>query len=103
MRTSYNGYVRIILIESPYICYMMAECHEVLWLYNEVMIIPANSARHVAGWLSGSRAPCTHLAVWACADTRARTHKGAGGSEGARAQVDRAAQVRISGGRAHRP
>ena len=50
----------------------------------------------------GSRAPCTHLVVRACADTRARTHKGAGGSEGARARVDRAAQVRISGGRAHR-
>ena len=29
------------------------------------------------------------------------THKGAGGSEGARARVDRAAQVRMSGGCAH--
>ena len=50
----------------------------------------------------GSREPCTHLVVRACADTPARTHKGAGGSEGARARVDRAAQVRMSGGRAHR-
>ena len=33
----------------------------------------------------------------ACADTRARTNKGAGGSEGARARVDMAAQVAISG------
>ena len=49
----------------------------------------------------GSRAPCPRLVVRACADTRARTNKGAGGSEGARARVDRAAQVAISGGRAH--
>ena len=31
---------------------MMTECHEVLLLYDEVMRIPANSARHVAGWLA---------------------------------------------------
>ena len=48
----------------------------------------------------GSRAPCPRLVVRACADTRARTDKGAGGSEGARARVDRAAQVAISGDRA---
>ena len=47
----------------------------------------------------GSRAPCPRLVVRACADTRARTDKGAGGSEGARARVDRAAQVAISGDR----
>ena len=47
------------------------------------------------------RAPRTHLVVRACADTRVRTHKGAGGSEGARARVDMAAQVAISGDRAH--
>ena len=51
----------------------------------------------------GSRAPCLRLVVRACADTQARTNKGAGGSEGARARVDRAAQVAISGGRAHSP
>ena len=50
----------------------------------------------------GFRAPCTYLVVRACADTRAHRHAGAGGSEGARARVDRAAQVRMSGGRAHR-
>ena len=48
----------------------------------------------------GSHAPCTRLVVRACADTRARTDKGAGGSEGARARVDMAAQVAISGDRA---
>ena len=49
----------------------------------------------------GSRAPCPRLVVRACADTRrARTDKGAGGSEGARARVDMAAQVAISGDRA---
>ena len=54
-----------------------------------------NSSRHVAGWLS-----CTvrALVVRACADTRARTYNDAGGSEGARARMDRAAQTRISGG-----
>ena len=31
---------------------MMAECHEALLLYDEVMIIPANSARHVVEWLA---------------------------------------------------
>ena len=36
----------------------------------------------------GSRAPCPRLVVRACADTRARTDKGAGGSEGARARGD---------------
>ena len=40
------------------------------------------------------------LVVRACADTRARKNKGAGGPEGARARVDMAAQVAISGGRA---
>ena len=50
----------------------------------------------------GSRAPCCpRLVVRACADTRARTNKGAGGSEGARARVDMAAQVAISGDRAN--
>ena len=47
-----------------------------------------------------SSTPCTRLVVRACADTRARTNKGAGGSEGARARVDMAAQVAISGDRA---
>ena len=42
----------------------------------------------------------TRLVVRACADTRARTDKGAGGSEGARARVDMAAQAAISGDRA---
>ena len=47
----------------------------------------------------GSRAPCPRLVVRACADTRARTNKGAGGSEGTRARVDMAAPVAISGDR----
>ena len=42
MRTSYNCYVRVIIIESFYICYMTTECHEVLLLYDEVMSISAN-------------------------------------------------------------
>ena len=94
----------VIIIESFYVCCVMAECHEVLWLYDNAMSIPANSARHVAGRRVAARvrrAPCPRLVVRACADTRARTNKGAGGSEGARARVDRAAQVAISGGRAH--
>ena len=39
----YNCYVRVIIIESFYICYMTTECHEALLLYDEVMSIPANS------------------------------------------------------------
>ena len=60
-------------------------------------------ARHVVGWLA-----CEYFeyavhapgSARACADTRARTNKGAGGSEGARARMDMAAQVAISGDRA---
>ena len=46
-----------------------------------------------------SSTSCTRLAVRACANTRARTNKGAGGSEGTRARVDMAAPVAISGDR----
>ena len=101
MRTSYNGYVRIILIESPYICYMMAECHEVLLFYDEVISISAISCASCRRVARVRRARAWAVVVRACADTRARTNKGAGGSEGARARVDRAAQVAIGGGRAH--
>ena len=41
------------------------------------------------------------LVVRACADTRARAHKDAGGSDGARTRVDRPAQVRMTDGCAH--
>ena len=43
-----------------------------------------------------SSTSCTRLAVRACANTRARTNKDAGGSEGTRARVDMAAPVAIS-------
>ena len=46
-----------------------------------------------------SSTPCTRLVVRARANTRARTDKGAGGSEGTRARVDMAAPVAFSGGR----
>ena len=46
-----------------------------------------------------SSTSCTRLAARARANTRARTNKGAGGSEGTRARVDMAAPVAISGDR----
>ena len=39
MRTSYNGYVRIMAVELFYICYMMTERHAFLWLYDEAMSV----------------------------------------------------------------
>ena len=59
----------VIIIESFYVCYVMAECHEVLWLYDDAMSIPANSARHVAGWLA--------CAVHAPGGAGVRRHAGA--------------------------
>ena len=70
-----------------------------LWLlYDEVMSISANSC---ASCRRVARVRRARVVVRACANTRARTNKGAGGSEGARARVDRTAQVAISGGRTH--
>ena len=67
-------------------------------MIHEAMSIPANSARHVAGWLA-----CAVTAPGSAGVRRlAGAHKQGRGrrSEGARARVDRAAQVAISGGRA---
>ena len=84
MRTSYNCYVRVIIIESFYICYMMTECHEVLLLYDEVMSISANSCascRRVARAVFGA----VHAPGSAGVRRHAGAHKQGRGRVGGRA------------------
>ena len=75
---------------------MLTECHEVLLSYDDHERFGKSEYVVHASISSTSR---TRLAVRACANTRARTNKGAGGSEGTRARVDMAAPVAISGDR----
>ena len=62
-----------MIVELFYICYMMTERHELLWLYDEVMSVPEVNEFHA---LCRRVALARRARTWWCgrAQTRGRAH-----------------------------